>query len=52
MVKPEITGTSAEGGDKNSWAGEAGETKAEADGESMGEGLDRASATMFSGPGM
>ena len=27
------------------------ETKAEADGEGMGEGLDRASPTMFSGPG-
>ena len=27
------------------------ETKAEADGKYMGEGLERASATMFSGPG-
>ena len=47
MVKPEITGTSEEGGDRNSWGGEFGETKAEAD----REGMDRASATMFSGPG-
>ena len=47
MSKPEITGTSEEGGDGDNWGGEFGETKAEGD----GEGLDRASATMFSGPG-
>ena len=28
-----------------------GETKVEADGEEIGEGLERASATLFSGPG-
>ena len=51
MLKPEIIGTSEEGGDGYSWAGEGGETMAEADRESMGEGLDRALATMFSCPG-
>ena len=42
---------SEEGGDGDNWGGEFGETKAEADGGGMGEGLERASATMFSGPG-
>ena len=51
MLKPEITGTSEGGGDKarESWDEETGETKVEAEGEDMGEGLERASATMFSG---
>ena len=52
MSKPEITGRSEEGGDVESWDEEIGETKAVVDGEVMGEGLDRASAAMFSSPGM
>ena len=51
MSKLEITGTTEEGGDRNGWGGEFRETKAEANGEGMGEGLDRTSATMFSSPG-
>ena len=51
ISKPEITGMSEKGGDGDNWGGEFGETKAEADGGGMGEGLERASATMFSGPG-
>ena len=31
MSKPEITGTSEKGGDRNSWNGEIGETKVEED---------------------
>ena len=40
MSKPEITVTSKEGGYGDDWGGEIGETKAEADGEGTGEGLE------------
>ena len=60
--KPDITGSSEEDGDRvrenwdgvdgvgENWNGVDGERKAEADGERTEEGLDRASATTFSGP--
>ena len=51
MSKPDITGTSEGGGGGESWDGEMRETKAEADGEDMGERLEKASAPMSSGPG-
>ena len=51
MSKPEITGTLEEGGDRDNWGGEFGETKAEADGVGKRECLDRALATILSGPG-
>ena len=60
-LKPEITGLSKEGRRESwdgvdrvgeSWDEVERETKEEAEGERTGEGLDRASATTFSGPGM
>ena len=49
MSKPKITIMSKGGGE--SLDGGTEETKAEVDEEDMREGLERASATMFSGPG-
>ena len=52
MSKPGITGELEVGGDgaRESWDGEVGETKAEADREGTREGLERVSATKFPGP--
>ena len=49
ISKPGLTGSSVQDG---GWDRDVGETKAEADVDEAGDGLERVSATTFSGPGM
>ena len=48
ILKPEITLSSVQ---DRLWIGDSVETKVEAEGTGAGEGLERVSATTFSGPG-